>query len=265
MRIKLKIEYDGTGYSGWQRQENAPSIQQTIEDALSELLGEKTSITGAARTDAGVHALGQIAHFDSDTKIPPEKIAYALNFALPKDIRIRSSMQVSDAFHARFDAKAKWYRYSIYNNRHASALYRNYFCHVAYALDTVVMSEALGCIRGRHDFSAFAASGSVAKETTKEIYVAKLKSVGDRISIDIIGNGFLYNMVRIIAGTLIDIGRGKISSSSLRKMLETKQREDGGITAPPEGLMLMEVFYDSVPTYDKYIYLSSLHDGFITA
>jgi tRNA pseudouridine38-40 synthase len=265
MRIKLTVEYEGTNYCGWQRQENAVSVQQVLEDALYKLIGEKTPITGAGRTDAGVHAVAQICHFDTESEIPPFKFAHALNFALPKDIRIKKSEQVADEFHSRFDAKAKWYRYSIYNHTHASALNRYTNSHVSYPLDDKLMSDVLSSILGKHDFKAFLAAGSAVKDTEREIYVAECRRFGDYIIIDIIGNGFLYNMVRIIAGTLIDIGRGKLSPAAIKYMLQTGDREQGGITAPPEGLRLMAIFYDNIPTYEGYIALRSQFDGYTTA
>lgn len=265
MRIKLTVEYCGTDYCGWQRQDNAVSVQQVLEDALYKLLGEKTRITGAGRTDAGVHAVAQVCHFDTDADLPPYKLAHALNFALPRDIRIKQAEQVKEDFHARYDAKAKWYRYSIYNHKHASALNRFTNTHVSYPLDAKLMADVLTTVIGRHDFAAFAASGSSVKDTVREISIAEVRSFGDYIIIDIIGDGFLYNMVRIIVGTLIDIGRGKLSPNALKNMLVTGDREMGGITAPPEGLRLMAVFYDSMPTYEAYIVLRSQFDGYTTA
>lgn len=265
MRIKLTVEYAGTNYCGWQRQENAVSVQQVIEDALFKLFGEKTPITGAGRTDAGVHAVEQVCHFDTDTDIPPFKLAHALNFALPKDIRIKNAVRVNDNFHSRFDAKAKWYRYSIYNHTHASALNRFTNTHVSYPLDDKLMGDVLSGILGRHDFCAFAAAGSSVTNTERDIYVAECRRIGDYIVVDVIGNGYLYNMMRIIVGTLIDIGRGKLSPNAFRNMFVTGDREMGGITAQPEGLRLMMIFYESIPTYEAYIALRSQHDGFITA
>lgn len=265
MRIKLTVEYAGTNYSGWQRQENALSVQQMIEDALFKLFGEKTPIIGAGRTDAGVHAVAQVCHFDTETDIPPYKLAHALNFALPKDIRIKNAVRVSDSFHSRYDAKAKWYRYSIYNHTHASALNRFTNTHVSYPLDSKLMADVLSGILGKHDFTAFMASGSSVTDTEREIHVAECRQFGDYIIIDVIGSGFLYNMMRIIVGTLIDVGRGKISPNAFRNMFVTGDREMGGITAPPEGLRLMAIFYDAVPAYENYIVMRSQYDGFITA
>ena len=261
MRIKLIVEFDGTDYAGWQRQENAMTVQQKLEEALERLFGEKITVFGASRTDAGVHAAGMVCHFDVETKIPVERIAYALNFTLPKDIRVKDSAQTAPGFHARFDAKAKWYRYTIYNHKHASALNRRTVAHVPYVLSVSSMQEALQNLLGKHDFAAFAASGSVVKDTTREIYLARLQKNGDKIVLDIMGNGFLYNMVRIIAGTLIDIGRGKLGTDTFKKMLQTKDRVLGGMTAPPQGLILQRIYYETVPTYAQYLCEKSALDG----
>lgn len=261
MRIKLIVEFDGTDYAGWQRQENAITVQQRLEEALERLFGEKITVFGASRTDAGVHAAGMVCHLDVETKIPVERIAYALNFTLPKDIRVKDSAQTAPGFHARFDAKAKWYRYTIYNHKHASALNRRTVAHVPYVLSVSRMQEALQDLLGKHDFAAFAASGSVVKDTTREIYLARLQKNGDKIVLDIMGNGFLYNMVRIIAGTLIDVGRGKLGTDTFKKMLQTKDRVQGGMTAPPQGLILQRIYYETVPTYAQYLCEKSALDG----
>lgn len=265
MRIKLIVEYDGTEYAGWQRQNNAMTVQQRLEEALERLFAQAISVQGASRTDAGVHAAGMVCHFDVDTKIPPDRIAYALNFTLPKDIRVKDSIQVKDSFHARFDAKAKWYRYTIYNHKHASALNRRTVAHVPYTLDVTKMQEALTAILGKHDFAAFAASGSVVKDTVREIFLAQLQKNGDLITLDVIGNGFLYNMVRIIAGTLIDVGRGKLGTDAFANMILTQSRLKGGMTAPPQGLILQRIYYDNIPTYAQYLYEKGLIDGVFPA
>jgi len=231
MRIKLIVEFDGTEYAGWQRQNNAITVQQRLEEALERLFGSPLCVQGASRTDAGVHAAGMVCHFDIETKMPSERIAYALNFTLPKDIRVKESSRVSDTFHARFDAKAKWYRYTIYNHKHASALNRRMVAHVPYALDPLKMQRA------------------------------QLQKRGDLLVLDIVGSGFLYNMVRIIAGTLIDIGRGKLQTDAFAKMLRTKERIQGGITAPPQGLVLQRVYYGAPPSYEQYLCEKSILDG----
>lgn len=243
MRILLTLEYDGTGYAGWQRQENALAVQQVVEEAVSALVKRKTVLFGASRTDAGVHALGQRAHFDTDSRIPPEKYAYALNTMLPRDIRVRESRAVADDFHARFSATGKRYRYQIYSAPHAGALNRNTHAHVIYPLDAAKMRAELPALLGRHDFAAFAASGSVVRDTVRTITSAELCGDGPEYALFIEGNGFLYNMVRIIAGTLIGIGTGKVEPGAFARAIASQNRLDLGVTAPAHGLTLMEVYY----------------------
>ena len=178
MRILLTLEYDGTAYAGWQRQENALAVQQVVEEAVSKLVGKRTVLFGASRTDAGVHALGQRAHFDTDSRIPPDKYAYALNTMLPRDIRVRFSRAVPCDLHARFSAVGKQYRYQIYAAPHAGALNRNTHAHVIYPLDAEKMRAELPALLGRHDFAAFAASGSVVKDTVRTITRAELLGDG---------------------------------------------------------------------------------------
>ena len=242
-RIRLTVEYDGTNYSGWQRQENAVSVQQRLEEALSKLLREDVRVTGASRTDAGVHALGQIAHFDTSSRIPPEKYAFALNTMLPDDIRVRASAAAGPDFHARFDAQGKIYRYLIWNSPHASALLRLSHAHVMYPLDVAKMDREARSIVGTHDFKAFAASGSVAKDTVRTVYDCRVARAGGEVMLLIHGSGFLYNMVRILAGTAIQVGRGKLEEGAIGRALAGKSRQSRGVTAPPHGLTLMRVFY----------------------
>ena len=243
MRIKLTIEYDGTAYAGWQRQENALAVQQVIEEALTKLTRARVVIAGASRTDAGVHALGQTAHFDTESRIPPDKYAFALNTMLPADIRIRKSEAVSEAFHARFSNKGKRYRYLIYQSPHAGALNRNTHAHVIYPLDDEKMRRELTVLIGKHDFAAFAASGSVVKDTVRTIYSASLTRREDELELLVEGSGFLYNMVRIIAGTLISVGAGRLAEGAFARAIQSGNRLDLGVTAPAHGLTLMEVYY----------------------
>ena len=243
MRIKLTIEYDGTAYAGWQRQENALAVQQVIEEALTKLTRARVVIAGASRTDAGVHALGQTPHFDTESRIPPDKYAFALNTMLPADIRIRKSEAVSEDFHARFSNKGKRYRYLIYQSPHAGALNRNTHAHVIYPLDDEKMRRELTALIGTHDFAAFAASGSVVKDTVRTIYSASLTRRGDELELLVEGSGFLYNMVRIIAGTLISVGAGRLEEGAFARAIQSGNRLDLGVTAPAHGLTLMEVYY----------------------
>lgn len=242
-RILLTLEYDGTNYSGWQRQYNGLAVQQVLEEALSAACREKIAVTGASRTDAGVHALGQAAHFDTNCGIPPEKFPFVLNTMLPPDIRVHTGRQVPPDFHARFMTGGKRYTYRIINSRHGSALKRNTHVHVPVPLDEAAMDRAAETLLGEHDFAAFQASGGTAKTTVRTIRAVSLVRQGDEIILTIEGNAFLYNMVRIIAGTLIEIGLHKRGEDAFQEAFCTLNRLSLGVTAPPHGLELTEVFY----------------------
>ena len=242
-RLKLIVEYDGTDYCGWQRQINGPSVQQTLEEALSRLTGESIAVTGSSRTDAGVHAMGLCAHFDSATRIPPEKIAFALNTMLPPDIRVRESGLAPEGFHARYAACGKVYRYRFFNSRHDCAIGRQYAAHVPLPLNVALMNEEAQALCGTHDFEAFAASGSVVKSTVRTIYRVQVRRMGESVELLVLGDGFLYNMVRIIAGTLMEVGTGKRAPGAIAKAIETHDRLALGQTAPAKGLTLMRVLY----------------------
>lgn len=243
-RFRLTIEYDGTAYSGWQRQINGPSVQQTLEEALCRLTGEQAHAVGSSRTDAGVHALGLCAHVDSATRIPPQKLAFALNTMLPEDIRVRESSLAPDGFHARYSACGKVYRYTFWNARHDRAAGRQYSAHVPLPMDETLMDEEAQALIGTHDFAAFAASGSVAKSTVRTIYKAQVERRGDEVTLTILGDGFLYNMVRIIAGTLMEVGAGKRASGAIAAAIDTGDRLALGQTAPAKGLMLLAALYE---------------------
>lgn len=241
--IKLVIEYDGTGYHGWQSQVNAVSIQGTLEQAIAKVMCHPVTLIGAGRTDAGVHALGQVANFFTYSKIPIEKIPHALNSVLPDEIVIREASVIPEEFHSRYSAKGKKYRYIINNSTFRSALERNreYFC--PYKLNTGLMEEALQLFCGEHDFKGFMAAGRPVKDTIRNVYETNFWQNNNRIVIEIYGNGFLYNMVRIIVGTLIDVGRSKLSILDVRRILEEGNRSKAGKTVPPQGLYLVEVYY----------------------
>ena len=242
----MTVEYDGTNYAGWQRQANALAVQQVIEETLKKLTGEGIVIHGSSRTEAGVHALGQSVHFDTESRIPGEKFSYALNALLPHDIRIRASGDAPEGFHARFSTKGKRYRYLFYDAPHAGALNRNTHAHSIYPLNDALMAREAQALIGTHDFAAFAASGSVVRDTVRTIWRADVDRDGNDVRLIVEGSGFLYNMVRIIAGTLRDIGSGKLAPGALARAIETGDRLDLGVTAPAHGLTLMEVFY-SIP------------------
>lgn len=254
--IKLVIEYDGTNYHGWQSQTNALTVQQVIERAIQKLTGEECRLVGSGRTDVGVHALGQVANFHTGSRIPADRFACALNSVLPDDIVIRHSEEVDSDFHSRYSAKGKKYRYLIYNSKYPSALLRNRACHVQYPLDFGLMKEAASYFLGTHDFSAFRASGSSTKTSVRTITHVLFREkdcgsfpggdapfFGRLFEFEVAGDGFLYNMVRIMAGTLIEVGAGKIAPGSIPEIIESRDRKRAGKTAPAHGLYLVEVYY----------------------
>lgn len=242
-RMLLTVEYDGTAYSGWQRQYNGLAVQQVLEETLTRACGEKIAITGASRTDAGVHALGQACHFDTHSAIPPHKYPFVLNTMLPRDIRVHTGREVPPDFHARFMTGGKTYTYRIINSRHGSALRRNTHLHVPVLLDTAPMERAAQTLLGQHDFAAFQASGGTAKTTVRTMRSVSLTRAGDEITFILEGDAFLYNMVRIIVGTLIEIGHGRRGEDAFLRAYETGDRLALGVTAPPHGLELTKVHY----------------------
>ncbi len=243
MRVKLIIEYEGTNYVGWQRQPNGVSIQEMLERAFYEASGEHAVIHGAGRTDAGVHAEAQVAHLDTNCSIPAGKISYAINMLLPSDIRVRQSSQVPEDFHARYSATAKTYRYTFYNDTHASAIYRNTTTHIHGKIDISAMKAAAVHMRGAHDFVCFCSSGSDVENTVRTIYRLEIISHEPFLYIDVTGSGFLYNMVRIIAGTLIDVGLKRINAEYVKEIMRGKDRMLASATAPARGLTLKAVHY----------------------
>ena len=244
-RIGLVVAYDGTNYSGWQIQPNGVTIQGILNDTLSELLGEKIEIMGASRTDAGVHALGNVAVFDTETRIPGEKISYALNQRLPEDIRIQLSEEVDPDFHPRYCDSEKTYEYRILNRRFPVPTERLYSYFYHYKLDVDKMREATSFLIGRHDFASLCGSGAQVKTTVRTITAMDVWRDGDMITIRISGEGFLYNMVRIIAGTLIEIGNGQYPPERMGAILKACDRGAAGPTAPAHGLTLVGIeFFD---------------------
>ena len=241
--IKLIIEYDGTNYHGWQIQKNAKTIQGVLVDAIKNLTKEETVLNGSGRTDSKVHAYGQVANFKTNSNIPAEKFSFALNRIIPEDIVVKKSEEVDMDFHARFSAQAKTYRYLIYNSKFPSALLRNRAWYIHYPLNFEDMKRAADFFIGTHDFSAFRASGSDVECSIRTISRISLDKNGDIISLEVTASGFLYNMMRIIAGTLIEVGRGKIKYEDIKEIIEGGNRKKAGQTAPPEGLYLVEVYY----------------------
>lgn len=242
-RILLTVEYDGTAYAGWQRQLNGMAVQQMLEEALASACGHPVTVTGSSRTDAGVHALDQKAHFDTSCSIPPEKYSFVLNTLLPPDIRVTDSREVPPDFHARFLSAGKTYTYRIWNARHASALKRNTHWHIPVPLEEGLVRKALPSLCGTHDFAAFQASGGTAATTVRSLSAADLSVSGPEWILTVSGNAFLYNMVRIIAGTLAEIGLNKRPPSAFSDAFESLDRLKLGMTAPAHGLELTRVFY----------------------
>jgi tRNA pseudouridine38-40 synthase len=243
-RIKLEIAYDGTGYCGWQLQPQRPTVEGMINSALSQLLGEKILVTGASRTDAGVHAMGNVAVFDTESRIPAEKICPAVNQYLPQDIRVQNSSEVSLDFHPRRVNCRKTYQYRILNRKTAIPMERFYSDFVYYQLDLKAMQEAADYLVGEYDFKSFCSAKIPVKETVRIIYQLKVAKNQDIITLTVIGNGFLYNMVRIIAGTLIEVGRGAIAPEQMIGILNGFNRSLAGPTAPSHGLVLVDIVYE---------------------
>lgn len=243
-RVRLTVAYDGTGYHGWQIQDNGTTIESELNRCLSELLGEPIQVIGASRTDAGVHALGNVAVFDTKSRIPAEKISYALNQRLPEDIRIQKSEEVASDWHPRRCESRKTYEYRIYRAEFPMPVKRLYSYFLYCRLDVGRMREAARYLEGEHDFKSFCQTGSQAESTVRTIYSLLVEEQGADLVIRVCGSGFLYNMVRIIAGTLIEVGQGKREPASMAAVLEAKNRSTAGATAPAHGLTLIK--YDFV-------------------
>lgn len=244
VRYLITVEYFGKNYNGWQTQKNAASVQQTLEEALSKLLQEKISLTGSGRTDAGVHALAQKAHFDTESRIPMEKIPLAVNTMLPEDIKVIGIEERSPDFHAQYHAKRKTYLYKCYVSRIASPIRQHTHAQIIPPLDFEKMQQCAATLVGTHDFKAYCASGSIVKSTVRTLYRLDLAQQGDEITIEAEGNGFLYNMVRILVGTLVYVGKGKLTLDDIRQSLISGDRKKAGKTFPSGGLYLKEVIYD---------------------
>lgn len=251
-RVKLIVSYDGTNYCGWQVQPNGVAVQEVLNRCLSDLLKEDIQTMGASRTDAGVHALGNVAVFDTNARMPAEKISFALNTRLPADIRIQDSCQVPDDFHPRFQETIKTYEYKIYNNKFPDPTKRLYTTFHYYPLDVEKMRQAAAYLVGEHDFKSFSTYKPEVESTVRTIYSLEiLKGEDSVITLRIRGNGFLYNMVRIIAGTLLRVGGGYYPPEYVKEILEGKNRELAGETARPEGLTLVEIEYPEWKTLSK--------------
>ncbi len=243
--IKIIIEYDGTNYSGWQIQKNAISIQEEIQNSIFKITGEKTNIIGAGRTDAGAHAKGQVANFHTMSGIPEKQFALALNSVLKEDIIIKDSSYTPMNFHARYDAKSKLYSYTIHRGKFPPAIMRKYIYHFKYnkLLDIEKLKKSASYFIGSHDFKGFMSTGSDIKNTIRTIYTIDFIENGDSIKIFYHGNGFLYNMIRIITGTILYAGIGRIQAEEIPYIIKSGNRELAGVTVPAYGLCLEKVFY----------------------
>lgn len=243
MRIKLIVAYDGTNYKGWQVQPNGITIEEVLNKKLTELLGEEITVAGASRTDSGVHSLGNVAVFDTNTRMPAEKISFALNQRLPEDIVVQDSCEVPEDWHPRYQNSRKTYEYRILNStfRMPSRRFDTYFYHRT--LDVEKMQKAASYLVGEHDFKSFCAIGAQVKTTVRTVYACDVLKNGEIITIRVTGNGFLYNMVRIIAGTLIQVGGGALPPERIPEILAAQDRSAAGPTAPAQGLTMMGIEY----------------------
>lgn len=244
-RVRLIVAYDGTNYRGWQVQPNGITIEEVLNKHLSALLGEEIVVTGASRTDSGVHSMGNVAIFDTNTRMPAEKISFALNQRLPEDIVVQESKEVPSDWHPRYQVSRKTYEYRILNRTFRQPMRRldTYFYH--YPLDVEKMQKAASYLIGEHDFKSFCAVGAQVKTTVRTIYTCDVIKENDIITIRVTGNGFLYNMVRIIAGTLIRVGGGDMEPERMPEILDALDRNAAGLTAPAHGLTMIGIEYES--------------------
>ena len=242
-RIKLTVAYDGTNYCGWQMQKNGITVEEVLNRTLSRFFGQEIAVIGASRTDSGVHALGNVAVFDAEVTMPPDKISYAVNNLLPDDIRIQKSEEVAPDFHPRYCDTRKTYEYRIYNAQFPDPLVRLYSLFVYYHLDETKMQEAADYLVGEHDFKSFCTPKDDVDNTVRTIYYIKVIREGNMVRIQINGNGFLYNMVRIMVGTLLKVGMGMIEPIQIKQILEARDRTRAGHKAAACGLTLLEIEY----------------------
>ena len=240
-RVMLTVAYDGTNYHGWQLQDGQVTIESELNSALSRITGEDIKVSGASRTDAGVHAKGNLCVFDTEARMPGEKFSYALNTCLNEDIRVVDSVEVADDFHPRFTKTEKTYCYRIYNSKFANPLYRLYSHHSYIPLNIDLMNKGAEFLIGEHDFKSFSSVHASVKTTVRQITGAEIKRSGELIEINIKGYGFLYNMVRIISGSLMEVGSGKYPPERIGEILAARDRAAAGPTAPAKGLTLENI------------------------
>jgi tRNA pseudouridine38-40 synthase len=241
--IKLIIQYDGTAYCGWQEQKNGPSVQTTVETALAKILGNRARVQSSGRTDAGVHAVAMPAVFKTDCQVPLKAFVDGLNSYLPDDIAIQEACEVPHDFRVIGGTDSKTYRYTIYNSSVRSPLQRRTSWHIREKLDLTAMRQAAACFVGEHDFTAFRATNCSAATSRRRIDAVEISQTQPFITIDVTGSGFLKHMVRIMVGTMVDIGRGRFAPDHIDYLLANQNRNLGGVTAPPQGLCLIEVRY----------------------
>ena len=243
-RVKLVVAYDGTNYHGWQVPDNGITIEEVLNRTISELVQEDIKVIGASRTDAGVHACGNVAVFDTESRIPGDKFSFALNQRLPDDIRIQESCEVDADFHPRYADTVKTYEYNILNRRFELPSKRLYAAFCYYPMDIERMNQAAAYLVGEHDFKSFCSAGAQVQTTVRTIYAVNVTKEDDMVHIRITGNGFLYNMVRIIAGTLMQVGTGLMEPEQVKEILEARDRSKAGPTAVAKGLTLVEIRYE---------------------
>ena len=242
-RVLLTIAYDGTNYHGWQIQKNAVTVQQVLCEALEKMLGKTFDVTGTSRTDAGVHAREFTCHIDCDDNIPEKAFVRGLNSFLPPDIAVKDCIEVANDFHARYNAKGKTYKYYIYNSNEKDPFKMRYSWQIERKLDVKIMNEFASKLVGTHDFYAFSSSGRTVEDTVRTISECYVTKENDDIVLTVSANGFLYNMVRIIVGTAVEVSDKRIKVEDIPEILSSKKRELAGVTAPPQGLFLEKVHY----------------------